>query len=82
MTALPAEDLKIGDLVLLEAHVTRYSTARDNNNGGKVFAKDRAKIKAKGPSQWKVTFELCSVSLLREAALALTPESDSFSDSI
>lgn len=66
MSSLPVENLKKGDLVLLEAQVTRYSTAADGGKRQNMTAKERAKNKAKGPTEWKVTFELVSVSLLSE----------------
>lgn len=65
MRGIPVENLKKGDLVLLEAQVTRYSTAEGGNRQN-MTAKERAKNRAKGPTEWKVSFELASVSLLAE----------------
>lgn len=78
MDTIPAEDLKIGDLVLLEARVTRYPVnSGETVNNGKITAKERAKVKAKGPSQWRVTFELRSVALLHEVPVqAVATEAD------
>lgn len=67
MRTKPAEDLKKGDLVLVEAQITRYSTSSDGGNRQNMTAKERAKNKAKGPTEWKVSFELSSVSLLFES---------------
>lgn len=76
MDTIPAEDLNIGDLVLMEAFVTRYPTNQNNTRlGGKITAKERAKVKAKGPTEWKVTFELSSVALLHSAP---PPQPDEF----
>lgn len=75
MRTMPVENLKKGDLVLLEAQITRYSTAADGGNRQNITAKERAKNKAKGPTEWKVTFELVSVSLLSERPPSFDVES-------
>lgn len=66
MPVKPVEDLKKGDLVLVEAQINRYSTSADGGNRQKMTAKERARNKARGPTEWKVTFELVSISLLCE----------------
>lgn len=81
MRRLPVEDLKLGDLVLLEARINRYST-----NQSEVSAREKARVRAKGPSEWAVTFELVSLSLMRSAPLSFKfkPAEDvpDFSDEI
>lgn len=87
MDTIPAEDLNIGDLVLLEAYVIRYATNQNESSGnGKITAKERARAKARGPSEWRVTFQLSSVSLLQEAPedddIEFRPSGPSFTGSI
>lgn len=77
MRAKPIEDLKKGDLVLLEAQITRYSTSADGGSRQNMTAKERAKNKAKGPTEWKVTFELSSVSLIAERPPSFDMDVDS-----
>lgn len=72
MDTLPPEDLKIGDIVLLEAEITRYPINRDNTTSKQLTAKARAKAKTQGPADWKVTFELTSVSLLFDVPMSAT----------
>lgn len=81
MATLPAENLKIGDIVLMEVQVSRYYTYKSGEDGSPFSkqgksAKDRAKAKAKGPTEWQITFELSSISLLAEAPVELEPESE------
>lgn len=60
MEKVAVENLKLGDLILVEAQIGRY-TEKDpeaNNKKGK-------------DSEWKVKFELSSASLLRECPLSL-----------
>ncbi|EIM87305.1 uncharacterized protein STEHIDRAFT_156286 [Stereum hirsutum FP-91666 SS1] len=58
------EDLKEGDLVLVEAQISRFSTSTDYRS--RPQAKDKAKARNRGFVEWKAMFELSSVSLLRE----------------
>lgn len=84
MTPLPVENLKKEDIVLVEAQVTRYNK-KPNNGSTVIQAKNKAKAKEVGPSEWDITFELCSISLLDEAPVTLVsvdPSCPDFSASI
>lgn len=63
MQTLHASDLGPGDLVLVEAYVTRYKTAKDKKN-------------KKGWMLWDVSFELQAVSLLYDAPAGLDDDDD------
>lgn len=70
MEKLPVEDLKLGDLVLVESQVGRY-TEKDPENTNIKIGKQNNKDKGRDFG-WKVRFELSSVSLLRECPLSLS----------
>lgn len=58
MPRLAPEELKKGDLVLMEAQISRYNTKKDRD--GKV----RTKTNKADMVEYKVSFDLVAVSLL------------------
>lgn len=83
MRRVDVEDLKEGDLVLVEAEISRFSTADVNPN--KSWA-EKSRAQKKGFVEYKAMFELSSISLLKagpEAAdLSSGPVSREFAVSI
>lgn len=61
MTQIEAQTLKKGDLVILEAQVSRYNSAPKPANSGKYNGKN---LKPSEFTQYKATFDLMCVSLL------------------
>lgn len=65
MPRVDVEDLKEGDLVLVEAEISRFSTAEINPKYKSWL--DKSRVKKKGFVTYKSMFELSSISLLKSA---------------
>lgn len=69
MDTLPVEDIKVNDIVVVEAHIGRYpvstntdaNTSNPQQRGG--YTKDKNRQRS-SPAEWKPTFDLVSLSLL------------------
>lgn len=65
MSRMDVEDLKEGDLVLVETQISRFSTSETPPKYAAYRTAGRAH-KRKAFTEWKTMFELGSISLLRE----------------
>lgn len=63
MSRVDVEDLKEGDLVVVEAEISRFSTAEPIHN--QKTWQDQSKARKKGFATFKSMFELSSISLLK-----------------
>lgn len=67
MARIDVEDLKEGDLVLVETQISRFSTSENPAKYGSHRTQEQGKAnKKKGFTEWKSMFELGSISLLKE----------------
>lgn len=65
MATMPIENIKGGDLVLMEANIGRYSVTTDKEAASTQPRSFREKSYQKAnPTGWRPTFDLRSVSLL------------------
>lgn len=65
MSRMDVEDLKEGDLVLMETQISRFSTSETPAKYSAYRTAGKAQ-KKKAFAEWKAMFELGSISLLRE----------------
>lgn len=63
MERVDVEDLKEGDLVLVEAQISRFSTVESLNK--QKSWQDQARARKKGFVEFKSMFQLSSISLLK-----------------
>lgn len=63
MDRVDVEDLNVGDVVLVEAHITRFSTVEALNK--QKTWQEQARARKKGFLEYKSMFELSSISLLK-----------------
>ncbi|EIM79107.1 uncharacterized protein STEHIDRAFT_163999 [Stereum hirsutum FP-91666 SS1] len=63
MDRVDVEDLNVGDVVLVEAHITRFSTVEALNK--QKTWQEQARARKKGFVEYKSMFELSSISLLK-----------------
>lgn len=63
MDRVDVEDLNVGDVVLVEAFITRFSTVEALNK--QKTWQEQARARKKGFVEYKSMFELTSISLLK-----------------